>query len=544
MLHALGGIKRKVAIYVRVSTEDQRKDGFSLQAQKRQLLSLIDSNSNFELYKVYEEVGSGGDLNRPVLKELLSDMEESKFDVVLVWKIDRLSRSLQNLLSVFQKCSEKNVVFMSAQENLDFSGPMGQLIFQIFGSLAQFERSLIQSRTYQGRVESARRGNYIGRKAPFGYCFFTGKKGSSLKVKQLQIYDPELPWVKKIFELYVYEHMGFESIANYLNDNSVVYDRTRRKSKWDARKVSTLLKNDIYRGVYEAVKTDEHGNKLAVDDYVTIDVPACVSSTLFNKVRYMLRSKKDKWTTTSHLLSGKIVDVSNPHCRLFVGVKRTKGGYSYRRKKFTDSAGVTYPNFEIPAKQIDEAVMFFLEDYLTNTDFFVKKYFLKQEESDERVKILMESKKSIERKLVDLDIRSDRVHEAFESGIDSIDLYATKKEAIHTKLQKLNSELDNIDKEVDFLNDIFVSALDLKEAMSKFKFNFIKMPFPQKKMLVDTLINRVSIDDNRKITVGVRCNLKDLAKIGTRVSTAKGLDQSQKQSLETKKDKSGAINRD
>ena len=134
MLHALGGIKRKVAIYVRVSTEDQRKDGFSLQAQKRQLLSLIDSNSNFELYKVYEEVGSGGDLNRPVLKELLSDMEESKFDVVLVWKIDRLSRSLQNLLSVFQKCSEKNVVFMSAQENLDFSGPMGQLIFQIFGS--------------------------------------------------------------------------------------------------------------------------------------------------------------------------------------------------------------------------------------------------------------------------------------------------------------------------------------------------------------------------------------------------------------------------
>ena len=151
--------KNKVAIYIRVSTAEQRMEGYSPEAQKKKLKEYVHSNSALNLVTkddwIYEDTHTGSDMNRTELQRLLRDVEEGKFDAVLVWKIDRLSRSLKHLLNLFEKFKENKVNFISLQENIDFRGAIGSLIFQVFGAIAQFERELIKGRTQMGKVASA-----------------------------------------------------------------------------------------------------------------------------------------------------------------------------------------------------------------------------------------------------------------------------------------------------------------------------------------------------------------------------------------------------
>lgn len=146
--------KRRVAIYIRVSTQEQKIDGYGLESQERRLSSYINDNKALNLITkpewIFTDVHTGSEIQREGLQKLIRSVELKKFDAVIVWKIDRLSRSLKHLLEIFDKFKKHQVSFISIQENIDFNGPIGNLIFQIFGSIAQFERELIKTRTMAG----------------------------------------------------------------------------------------------------------------------------------------------------------------------------------------------------------------------------------------------------------------------------------------------------------------------------------------------------------------------------------------------------------
>ena len=118
--------KKRVAIYIRVSTAEQKIDGYSFDAQKKKLLEYIEFNktANFETKKewIFEDVGTGSNLNRKGYKKLMDGVRSKSFDTVLVWKIDRLSRSLKHLLSTFEVFEAHQVGFISIQENIDSRG--------------------------------------------------------------------------------------------------------------------------------------------------------------------------------------------------------------------------------------------------------------------------------------------------------------------------------------------------------------------------------------------------------------------------------------
>lgn len=118
-------------------------------------------------YEYFDMGCTGADLNRPQYKKMMEDAKEDKFDIIAVWKIDRLSRNLSHLLGTFEILQKNKVGFYSLKENVDFSGPIGKLTFQIFGALAEFERETIKTRTKEGKVASARLGNYILNGVPF-----------------------------------------------------------------------------------------------------------------------------------------------------------------------------------------------------------------------------------------------------------------------------------------------------------------------------------------------------------------------------------------
>ena len=148
----------RVAIYTRVSTDDQ-----STKTQEHELRQYA-KNRGWTVQRVYTDHGfSGASEKRPALDELLRDTRKRKFDVVLVWKFDRFARSLRQLVSALELFRKFGIDFVSATEAIDTSLPSGELVFQIFGAIAQFERALIGERVRAGLGEARRNGKRIGR---------------------------------------------------------------------------------------------------------------------------------------------------------------------------------------------------------------------------------------------------------------------------------------------------------------------------------------------------------------------------------------------
>ncbi len=134
----------KVAIYCRVSTEEQDAD-------KQELICVEDcKRKGFEIYKVYKDVISGTTSSRPNFNKLLEDMRTRKFDTLMVTKLDRVGRSLKHLLSLFDEFQSKGIDFIAVTQNIDTSTASGKLQFQILGAFAEFERNMISERTKEG----------------------------------------------------------------------------------------------------------------------------------------------------------------------------------------------------------------------------------------------------------------------------------------------------------------------------------------------------------------------------------------------------------
>lgn len=135
--------------YVRVSTQDQNP-----QLQ-------IDALTEAGCEKIYEEKASGAQRDRPQLQAALDYMRPG--DTLVVWKLDRLARSLKQLLETIEVLEERNIGFMSLTENIDTTSAGGKLLFHLFGALAEFERSLIRERTLAGLAAARERGRVGGR---------------------------------------------------------------------------------------------------------------------------------------------------------------------------------------------------------------------------------------------------------------------------------------------------------------------------------------------------------------------------------------------
>lgn len=139
----------KVAIYTRVSTLEQREKGHSIDEQERKLRSFCDIN-DWTVKDVYVDAGfSGAKRDRPELTRLLDDISE--FDLVLVYKLDRLTRSVRDLLDLLEVFENNNVAFRSATEVYDTTTAIGRLFVTLVGAMAEWERETIRERSLMGK---------------------------------------------------------------------------------------------------------------------------------------------------------------------------------------------------------------------------------------------------------------------------------------------------------------------------------------------------------------------------------------------------------
>lgn len=149
---------RKVALYCRVSTLKQ-----SCENQLTDLRAIAEKNG-WEIASIYTDEGiSGATAKRPALEQLRRDAARRKFDLLMCWDISRLGRSLSDLVSIMQDLHAVNVDLFFYQQSIDTTTPAGKLCFQIFGSLAEWEREMIRERVVSGLATARRKGVRLGR---------------------------------------------------------------------------------------------------------------------------------------------------------------------------------------------------------------------------------------------------------------------------------------------------------------------------------------------------------------------------------------------
>ena len=240
--------KPRVAIYSRVSTEEQAKEGLSVEAQIDKCKSFCDARE-WEIFKVYKDAGfSAGTLNRPALELLLRDAQEKKFDIILVYKIDRFSRKLKDLITVLEDLKTKNINFTSVTEQIDTTSAMGEAFFQIIGVFAQLERGMVKERVQLSFDRKINLGEALYR-APFGYTY---------QNRKLVRHPENAEKGKEIFEMWG-AGVNYKEICQKFNiPSSTLYQ---------------IIKNPIYVG-----KIRYKGELFKANH------PALIDEELFNKI--------------------------------------------------------------------------------------------------------------------------------------------------------------------------------------------------------------------------------------------------------------------
>lgn len=274
-----------VAIYIRVSTEEQAKDGFSISAQREKLKAYCKVHDWTE-YKFYVDEGiSAKDTDRPQLKKMLKHIEDEKIKTVLVYKLDRLTRSVRDLYKLLETFEKYNCTFKSATEIYDTGSAMGRLFMTLAAAMAQWERENLGERVTMGQIEKARQGEYAA-KAPYG---FNKDENDRLIVNEEE---------KKIIMLMIekiYEGKSIRQVGKYLDSTGVP---TIRGYKWHIRTIlDTLSNHALYGAVYwkGEIYKNSHEPILTKEDYDQLQ-----------KVISSRRNYKIRETTADHIFQMKL----------------------------------------------------------------------------------------------------------------------------------------------------------------------------------------------------------------------------------------------
>lgn len=227
----------KVALYVRVSTTSQLEEGYSVEEQKAKLESYCDIK-DWHIYKVYTDGGfSGSTTERPALEQLIKDAQSKLFDTVLVYKLDRLSRSQKDTLYLIEDIFLKNnIEFVSLLENFDTSTPFGRAVIGLLSVFAQLEREQIKERMQLGKLGRAKSGkSMMWAKTSYGYNY--DKETGSMTVNEYEALA-----VKEIFTSYL-AGMSITKLRDKINDEYP------KQPAWSYRTIRGILANPVYCGL-------------------------------------------------------------------------------------------------------------------------------------------------------------------------------------------------------------------------------------------------------------------------------------------------------
>ena len=410
--------KKKIAgIYIRVSTEDQAREGFSLGEQEEKLRQLC-KYKGFEVFKVYKDAGISAKnmKNRPQFQQMIEDMKNGLINYIVAYKLDRVTRSVRDLEVLISTLEKYQCYLICDRDDVNTSTANGRFFVRMLTVLSQLEIEIVSERTKFG-LNGAIKAGHIPGKCPLGYY--------RAPDKTLKIDNTTKDIVLRIFELYL-EGKSYQTIANILNQEKVLYPQVK---KWIDSSVNRIINNKIYMGDYERYKND---NDKETEIYMDV-VPPIITRAMWEEVQNQKETNQRAYCRNRvYIFFQKLVCPTCGHIMTCKGTGGKKSKYMYY---YCDTCKLYYNEDEIENCLID-----YILD-LVEYDYHVKKYFypiLAEKKDDESKKIDEEIKKLLQQK--------DRLKKAYMNGILEMEDFSEDYKLIEEKLSTLeNKRIDALD---------------------------------------------------------------------------------------------------
>ena len=513
--------RKLIAIYCRVSTEEQSENGYSIDEQER-LLEEWCKKMGYVIYKCYSDRGISGKniKDRPALKELLSDAKAGKFDMVISWKINRVSRKLEDVLKIVNLLEKNNITFKSYSEPFETDTPAGRMQFQMMALIGEFERGTIAQNVKMGMIAKAKSGNWCGGRV-LGYDLVPNnspeeeKKGKN----KLEINEKEAEIVRFIFNEYS-KGKGYKAITNKMNKLGY---KTKKGNNFSVGSIRDILTNPVYIGEIrynvrqnwsEKRRRNINPNPIRVKG----KHEAIIDRELWDKVQLILESKKGK---PSRIYDGEypLTGILRcPKCGAGMVISRTTNTLADGTKKRIayyccgnwKNKGTSVCNSNtIRVDKANEYVFKKIEELVSNEAMIKAVVKNINKERKDKVKPAKRLLGDIDKELEKLDKRKRKIFEAYEDDILTKEEFQIRKDELNEKIRILEEEkkplLNTISEDVseeipyEFIKDILMNfSKVLNSSVSR----------EQQKKLLHMIISEITMNESREIE-SIKLNIND-----------------------------------
>ena len=429
-------IKKIAGLYIRVSTEDQAREGFSLPEQEKRLRAMCEFKG-YEVYDVYKDAGISAKTGnkRPDFERLLQDIKDKKVNTIVVLKLDRLTRSVSDWEKILTFLEENEAFLDCANDDINTTNANGKMISRILTSVSQQEIERTSERTKIGLAGAIKVG-HIPHQAPLGY-----KRVDKTLIPDVATKDV----VIRIFEMY-HNGLSYKKISNILNEEQVL-----NKTNWRDSTVVGILQNEIYKGDFV------HGKRTKHPTYYSDVVEPIISKELWEECQVQKKKNSRSYQRTLNYLF--LQKLKCPKCSRILGGKATtkKNGNSYFYYYCNDC------KLTIKESVVEKFISDFIDD-IVDYDSVVNQFFLPM------IKEKIENpKEEIEEEIKKQKDKFKRIREAYINEVFTLEEYNLERKKVESILEELETKLTEteicddlkftpddilIKRDIDFINSI------------------------------------------------------------------------------------------
>ena len=412
-------VKNLCGLYLRVSTEDQAREGFSLPEQKERLETFCKFKS-YEIVDYYEDAGISAKTGnyRPEFERLKEDIKSKRINTIIALKLDRITRSIFDWEKLMTFLDENDAYIDCANDEVNTTNANGKMVSRLLMSVSQNEIERTSERTKVGLAGVIKQG-HLPSQAPLGYKHENKKLVIDYSTKDVVI---------RIFELY-YNGNSYQTISNILNEEQVL-----GKTNWRDSTITAILENEVYKGDFV------HGKRTKHPTYYENVVEPLVSKEMWEDCQAQKKKNSRAYQRTlTYLFLQKI---RCPRCNNLMGGKATK-------KKNGNVYYYYYCNdckFNLKENVIEEYFENFINE-IVEYDSVVNQFFLPMIKQK-----FDEPKELLEKELDKQNAKLDRIRKAYISGAFDLEEYNAEKKIVDEAISKIQSELNttNITEELKF----------------------------------------------------------------------------------------------
>ncbi len=471
-------VKNLCGLYLRVSTEDQAREGFSLPEQKERLETFCKFKS-YEIVDYYEDAGISAKTGnyRPEFERLKEDIKSKRINTIIALKLDRITRSIFDWEKLMTFLDENDAYIDCANDEVNTTNANGKMVSRLLMSVSQNEIERTSERTKVGLAGVIKQG-HLPSQAPLGYKHENKKLVIDYSTKDVVI---------RIFELY-YNGNSYQTISNILNEEQVL-----GKTNWRDSTITAILENEVYKGDFV------HGKRTKHPTYYENVVEPLVSKEMWEDCQAQKKKNSRAYQRTlTYLFLQKI---RCPRCNNLMGGKATK-------KKNGNVYYYYYCNdckFNLKENVIEEYFENFINE-IVEYDSVVNQFFLPMIKQK-----FDEPKELLEKELDKQNAKLDRIRKAYISGAFDLEEYNAEKKIVDEAISKIQSELNttNITEELKFTpqdillkRDIdFINKVKLKDEYKERTKTWKDYTREEKSDLIMKYVDDITLLEKNKVMI-------------------------------------------